>query len=207
MKEPRVCTASFQKAAAAQAKFEAAWGVPLSPNDGLNLNVMMKGLQKGDVKGLYIMGEDILLSEPNTSALEEGLNKAEFIVVQDILPTETMRYADVVLPAEGFAEKDGTLTNIEGRVQKVNNIVPGPGQSRPDWSIIDDIAFNHGVLLQEADVESVLKRIQRLDPIGIASRDLRECLLLQLRHFPETERWKAMMSRTLIFCSGATENG
>ncbi len=125
---------------AARAKFEKAWGVALSPDDGLNLNVMMKGLQKGDVKGLYIMGEDILLSEPNTSALEEGLNRAEFIVVQDILPTETMRYADVVLPAACFAEKDGVFTNSDRRVQRVRKAVDAPGEARADWQILCDVA-------------------------------------------------------------------
>jgi formate dehydrogenase major subunit/formate dehydrogenase alpha subunit len=128
----------------AQAKFEAAWGVPLSPDEGLNLNVMMKALQKGTVKGLYIMGEDILLSEPNTSALEEGLNRAEFIVVQDILPTETMRYADVVLPAACFAEKDGVFTNSDRRVQRVRKAVEAPGQARADWQILCDVARTCG---------------------------------------------------------------
>jgi predicted molibdopterin-dependent oxidoreductase YjgC len=125
---------------AARAKFEAAWGVPLSPDDGLNLNVMMKALQKGAVKGLYVMGEDILMSEPNTSMLEEGLNKAEFIVVQDILPTETMRFADVVLPAACFVEKDGVFTNSDRRVQRVRKAVEPPGEARADWQILCDVA-------------------------------------------------------------------
>jgi len=125
---------------AAQARFEAAWGVPLSSEEGLNLNVMMKALQKGEVRGLYVMGEDILLSEPNTSALEEGLNRVDFLVVQDILPTETMRYADVVLPAACFAEKDGVFTNSDRRVQRVRKAVDPPGQARPDWQILCDVA-------------------------------------------------------------------
>ena len=125
---------------AAKAKFEAAWGVPLSPNEGLNLNVMMKAIQKGTVRGLYVMGEDILLSEPNTSALEEGLNKVDFLVVQDILPTETMRFADVVLPAACFAEKDGVFTNSDRRVQRVRKAVDAPGEARPDWQILCDVA-------------------------------------------------------------------
>jgi predicted molibdopterin-dependent oxidoreductase YjgC len=123
-----------------QAKFEEAWQTPLSAEEGLNLNVMMKAIQKGTVRGLYVMGEDIILSEPNTSAMEEGLNKIEFLVVQDILPTETMRYADVVLPAACFAEKDGVFTNSDRRVQRVRKALDAPGQARADWEILCDVA-------------------------------------------------------------------
>ena len=130
--------------AQAQARFEAAWGVPLSPEPGLNLNVMMKALRKGEVRGLYIMGEDIVVSEPNTSALEEGLNKADFIIVQEILPTETMRFADVVLPAACFAEKDGVFTNSDRRVQRVRKAVEPPGEARADWEILCDVARASG---------------------------------------------------------------
>jgi formate dehydrogenase major subunit/formate dehydrogenase alpha subunit len=125
---------------AARERFEEAWGVPLSPNEGLNLNVMMKALARGEVKGLYVMGEDIVLSEPNASQVEMGLNNCEFIVVQDILPTVTMGFADVVLPAACFAEKDGVFTNSDRRVQLVRKAVEPPGQARPDWEIICDLA-------------------------------------------------------------------
>ncbi len=125
---------------AARAKFEEAWGVPLSPHDGLNLNVMMKELTKGKVKGLYVMGEDIVLSEPNASQVEMGLNLCEFVVVQDILPTVTMQFADVVLPAACFAEKEGVFTNSDRRVQRVRKAVEPPGQARADWEIVADLA-------------------------------------------------------------------
>ena len=91
----------------ARKKFEAAWGVPLSPDDGLNLNVMMKELAKGNIKGMYVMGEDIVISEPNVSQVELGLNQCEFLVCQEIFHNETTRFADVVFPASCFAEKDG----------------------------------------------------------------------------------------------------
>lgn len=125
---------------AARMKFEDAWGVPLDPNDGLNLNVMMSELAKGRMKGLYVMGEDIVLSEPNASKVERGLNQAEFVVVQDIFMNETCRYADVILPAACFAEKDGVFTNSDRRVQRVRKAVDAPGQARPDWQILCDIA-------------------------------------------------------------------
>ena len=124
----------------AQAKFEAAWGVGLSPDDGMNLNVMMKAMARGEVKGMYVMGEDILLSEPNASNIEQGLNNIEFLVVQDIFLNETTRFADVVLPAACFAEKDGVFTNSDRRVQRVRKAVDAPGQARADWQILCDVA-------------------------------------------------------------------
>lgn len=124
----------------AQAKFEQAWGVPLSPDDGMNLNVMMKAMARGEVKGMYVMGEDIVLSEPNAGRIEEGLNNIEFLVVQDIFHNETTPYADVVLPAACFAEKDGVFTNSDRRVQRVRKAVSAPGQARADWQILCDLA-------------------------------------------------------------------
>lgn len=121
------------------AKYEKSWGVPLSPVPGMNLNVMMKAVGK-EILGLYVMGEDILLSEPNVSRLEEGMNKIEFLVLQDAFMNETARFADVILPAAIFAEKDGTFTNSERRVQRVRKAVEPPGMARPDWEIVCDLA-------------------------------------------------------------------
>ena len=126
-----------------QRKYESSWGVPLSPNPGLNLNQMMKTL--GDeIKGLFIMGEDIVISEPNVAKLEEGLNRVEFVVVQDIFLNETARFADVVLPAACFAEKEGTFTNSERRVQRVRKAVEPPAQARADWEILVELAARVG---------------------------------------------------------------
>jgi len=123
----------------ARRKYEAAWGVELSPVPGMNLNVMMKQVGKG-IRGLFVMGEDIVLSEPNVSQLERGLNDVEFVVLQDIFLNETARYADVVLPASCFAEKDGVFTNSERRVQMVRKAVEPPGAARADWQILIDLA-------------------------------------------------------------------
>ena len=123
----------------ARVKFEEAWGVPLSPDNGLNLNEMMKTL--GDrLKAVYVMGEDIVLSEPNAAKIEEGMNGLEFVIVQDIFFNETCRFADVVFPAACFAEKDGVFTNSDRRVQRVRRAVSPPGQARPDWEIVCDLA-------------------------------------------------------------------
>ncbi len=124
----------------AQAKFEAAWGTALSPEPGLNLNVMMKAMARGEIRGMYVMGEDIVLSEPNAGRIEEGLNNMEFLVVQDIFHNETTRFADVVLPAACFAEKDGVFTNSDRRVQRVRKAVSAPGEARADWEILCDVA-------------------------------------------------------------------
>lgn len=126
-----------------RAKYEASWGVPLPAEPGLNLNQMMKTV--GDrIKGLYVMGEDILLSEPNVSKLEAGMNQLEFVVLQDIFLNETARFADIILPAACFAEKDGVFANSERRVQRVRQAVAPPGQARADWAILADVARASG---------------------------------------------------------------
>ncbi|MBI22520.1 MAG: hypothetical protein CMN05_02860 [Roseibacillus sp.] len=121
-------------------KFEEAWGASLSPENGINLNVMMAEMAEGNLKGMYVMGEDIVLSEPNASKIERGLNQCEFLVVQDIFENETLRYADVILPAACFAEKDGVFTNSDRRVQRVRKAVDPPGQARADWEVLGDVA-------------------------------------------------------------------
>jgi len=120
------------------AKYEAAWGVELCPEPGLNLNEMMKEAGK-QIRGLFVMGEDIVISEPNVSRLEEGLNDVDFLVLQDIFPNETTRFADVLLPAACFAEKDGIFVNSERRMQRVRKAVEPPGQARADWEIVLDL--------------------------------------------------------------------
>ena len=122
-----------------QARYEAAWGVELDPEPGLNLNVMMKQVGKS-IKGLFVMGEDIVLSEPNCMELEEGLNNSEFMIVQDAFMNETARFADVIFPASVFAEKEGVFTNSERRVQRVRKGVEPPGNAREDWRILIDLA-------------------------------------------------------------------
>ena len=125
-------------------KFESAWGVPLSPNDGLNLNVMMKELAKGKMKGLYVMGEDIVISEPNVTQVELGLNKCEFLICQEIFHNLTTEFADVIFPGACFAEKDGVFTNSDRRVQRVRKAVEPPGNAKADWEILCDFARASG---------------------------------------------------------------
>lgn len=127
----------------AQEKYEKSWGTKLSPNPGLNLNEMMKTTGE-KIKGFFVMGEDIVLSEPNVLKLEEGLNKMEFIVIQEPFFNETTRFADVVFPSGVFAEKDGTFTNSERRVQRVRKAVEPPGNALADWEILVRLANTCG---------------------------------------------------------------
>ena len=126
-----------------QAKYEKSWGVPLSPVPGLNLNEMMKTVGE-QMRGFFVMGEDIVLSEPNVLELEKGLNKVDFIVMQDAFMNETARFADVILPAAVFAEKEGTFTNSERRIQRVRKAVEPPGEALPDWEILVMLANKMG---------------------------------------------------------------
>ena len=122
-----------------QAKYEESWGVKLPSEPGMNLNIMMKAAGT-EIRGFFVMGEDIVLSEPNVSELEERLNKIDFLVMQDIFMNETARFADVIFPASVFAEKEGVFTNSERRVQRVRRAVAPPKGARADWEILRDLA-------------------------------------------------------------------
>ncbi len=122
-------------------KFEEAWNVKLPETPGYRLDQMMSGLHDDRIKALYLIGENPAHTEPNAHHVEEGLGNVEFMVAQDLFLNETSRtHADVVFPASSFAEKDGTFTNTERRVQRVRKAVPMPGNAREDWRIVVDLA-------------------------------------------------------------------
>jgi predicted molibdopterin-dependent oxidoreductase YjgC len=125
---------------AAQERFNAAWGVKLPDKPGLTVTGAVDAMHAGAVRGLFVMGENPMLSDPDQTHVEEALRGLEFLVVQDIFLSETAQLADVVLPAASFAEKDGTFTNTERKVQRVRAAVPSPGEARGDWDIIADLA-------------------------------------------------------------------
>ncbi len=120
--------------------FERAWRVPLPAAPGLTTTEMVDGVLTGEVRAWYVMGENPLMSEPHLNHARHAVEQLEFFVAQDIFFTETNVYADVILPAAAFAEKDGTFTNSDRRVQRVRRAVPAPGQARPDWAIVSDLA-------------------------------------------------------------------
>lgn len=130
---------------AVRQKFGDAWGVDQSDTPGLNLNEMMKKMEPGGIRGIFLMGEDIVMSEPNVGRVEASMDSLEFLVVQDIFMNESCQWADVVLPAACFAEKDGVFTNSDRRVQRVRKAVEPPGQARADWRILCDLMKRAGL--------------------------------------------------------------
>jgi formate dehydrogenase major subunit len=121
-------------------KFESAWGCSLSDSPGLTHTEIFDVIYEGKIKALYLVGENPILSEANATHVEEAINRLEFFVVQDIFLSETARLADVVLPAVTFAEKNGTFTNTERRVQRVCKAIEPIGEAKPDWWITGEIA-------------------------------------------------------------------
>ena len=115
--------------------FEELWGVPLDPQKGLTVVEIVHAIHRGEIKGMYIMGENPAMSDPDLKHAREAFAALEHLVVQEIFLTETACYADVVLPATAFPEKTGTFTNTDRRVQLGRQALPPPGEARPDWEI------------------------------------------------------------------------
>ena len=146
-------------------KFEDAWGASLSPAKGITVVEMMHAVEDDKIKALYIMGENPALSDPNLNRTRKALDDVDFLVVQDIFLSETAGYADVVLPSFCFAEKDGTFTNTERRVQRLRKAVTPPGQARNDWRIICDISTKMGFSMDYEDAGIIMDEIASLSPI------------------------------------------
>jgi formate dehydrogenase major subunit/formate dehydrogenase alpha subunit len=145
-------------------KFEKAWGRSLSATDGLKSTEMIPMASEGKIKVLYIMGENPVLSDPNMAHTIKALKNLSFLVVQDIFLTETAALADVVLPAACFAEKNGTFTNTERKVQLVRKAVNPPGNARDDMRIISEISYKMGYPMGYNSEEDVFQEIGKLWP-------------------------------------------
>ncbi len=130
--------------AAARARCEAAWGVPLDAEPGLTVVEIAHAAQRGEIKGIYVMGENPFMSDPNVSRAREAFCDLDFLVVQDIFLTETAEAADVVLPATSYFEKTGTFTNSDRRVQMGRKVLDAPGEARLDWKILCDVMARMG---------------------------------------------------------------
>jgi len=163
------------------AKFEKAWGVKLSDKPGGTLTEIVHKAGHGDIKFLYIMGENPMVSDPDLNHVEEALKKTEFLVVQDIFLTETAQLADVVLPAASFAEKDGTFSNTERRVQRVRKAIEPVGHSKADWVILMDILNRLGIKEQYSSPSEILAEISSVTPsyAGISYERLEDLGSLQ----------------------------
>jgi formate dehydrogenase alpha subunit len=150
---------------AVRIKFETAWGCKLSDHPGLTVTEIADAILKGDIKGLYVMGENPVLSEPNLEHFKQALEKVELLVVQDIFLSETAWLADVVLPGAAFAEKDGTFTNTERRVQRIRQALMPPGEAKPDCEIISVLAEKMGKPLGYQTASQIMDEIASLTPI------------------------------------------
>jgi formate dehydrogenase alpha subunit len=149
----------------ARKKFEKAWGVKGLPAQiGLTVTEMLPAAAKGDLKALYVMGENPMVSDPDLKHVVDSLANLDFLVVQDIFLTETAQLADVVLPAASFAEKDGTFTNTDRRVQRVRKGVDPPGEARADWEIIADLATRMGYEMRYRSAAEIFNEIMELTP-------------------------------------------
>ena len=124
----------------ARRKFEQAWGVELPAHVGMTVTEMIPAIPEGKVHALYILGEDPVVSDPDSNHIRRCLEACDFVVLQEIFPSETSPYADVLLPGASFAEKTGTNTSTERRIQMVRQAVDPPGEARADWRIIADLA-------------------------------------------------------------------
>ncbi|RJP64823.1 MAG: formate dehydrogenase subunit alpha [Candidatus Abyssobacteria bacterium SURF_17] len=148
-----------------RAKFEQAWGRKLSDQPGRTLTEMFQTIHDDKIKALYVVGENPTLSEPDAEHAKGALAKLDFLVVQDIFLTETAQMADVVLPATSFAEKDGTFTNTERRVQLVRKAIEPLGETRVDWQIIADVSARMGYPMNYSSAADIMEEVAQLTPI------------------------------------------
>lgn len=134
-------------------KFETAWGASLSPKIGLTVTEMMPAAGEGRLKAFYILGEDPVTSDPDSSHIRHCLETCDLVILQEIFPSETSFYADILLPGVSFAEKTGTVSNTERRVQLVRQAIPPLGEALPDWQITSELA-KRILLLGERTIQS-----------------------------------------------------
>jgi formate dehydrogenase major subunit len=148
----------------AQQKFEQAWGAALDPQPGLTVVEIIGGALEGSIKGMYMMGENPFLSDPNINKVRKALANLEFLCVQDIFLTETAEFADVILPATSFFEKDGTYTNSDRRVQVGPKTLNAPGQARLDWELVCEISTRMGYPMTYGSAEEIFAEFTALAP-------------------------------------------
>lgn len=145
-------------------KFEEAWGRKLDPAPGLTVMEIADAANRGEIKGMYIMGENPAMSDPNLNHSRGALANLEFLVVQDIFLTETAYFADVVLPSTAFPEKTGTYTNTDRRVQIGRRAVDPPGEAREDWRIVAELSERLGYPMEYESEAEIFEEITSLTP-------------------------------------------
>jgi formate dehydrogenase alpha subunit len=145
-------------------QYEKLWKVKLPRRPGKPATEVWENIIKGDIRGLYVFGEDPAVADANIGHVQEALKEVDFLVVQDLFLTDTAKYADVVLPAACFAEKDGTFTCTERRVQRVRKAVEPPGEARPDWQIFCELSRKMGYDMGYSSAEDVFEEVRKLLP-------------------------------------------
>lgn len=149
----------------ARETMNTAWKSTKIPGSiGLALPEMLKGAEDGSVKAFFVLGENPILSDPDSDHVKKAMHNLDFLVVQDLFLTETAELADVVFPGASFAEKDGTFTNTERRVMRVRQAVEPIGDSRADWEIIQDLATRYGYPLSYASPSEIMDEIATVAP-------------------------------------------
>ncbi len=146
-------------------KFERAWGVQLPDKVGKGIVEILNAASGGEIHGLYILAENPMVSDPDTNHVKEALEKLDFLVVQDIFLTETAKLADVVLPGACFAEKDGTITNTERRIQRSYKALDPPGEAKADWQILYEVSTRMGYEMNYNHPSEIMDEIAELAPI------------------------------------------
>jgi formate dehydrogenase major subunit len=140
------------------------WGIGRAPGRGLTVTEMLKAAHRGELKGMYIMGENPVLSDPDMNQVDACVRALDFLAVQDIFLTETAEYADVVLPAATGMEKDGTYANTDRRVQFGHRVVQPPGEARQDWEILADLCARLGAPWHYHDIAAIYDEMRQLVP-------------------------------------------
>ncbi|MBW1829026.1 MAG: molybdopterin-dependent oxidoreductase [Deltaproteobacteria bacterium] len=146
-------------------QWEKNWDAKLSPDPGLNMIRMVEEAEKGNLKALFIMGENPLRSLPQPERVRKALSNLDFLVVQDILANETSEIADIVLPGAAFSEKSGSFTNLEGRIQSFMPAVSPPGDAKPDWEILDLLYSRMSSSEGYSSLEKIKEEIHHLVPM------------------------------------------
>jgi formate dehydrogenase major subunit len=148
----------------ANEKFSKAWGKDLPKKPGMTITDMIPAIEEGKLKALYVVGENPMVSDPDSHHVEDALKKLDLLMVQDIFLTPTAKMAHIVLPGTSFAEKSGTFSNTERRVLLVREAIPPKGEARPDWAIVQELSNRLGYPMNYSSPEDVFQEIRQLTP-------------------------------------------
>ena len=149
----------------ARTRFEQAWGVTLPTHTGLDNHQMVQAIHEGDIKAMYLFGEEMAFVDSNANYVQSAFEKLEFFVVQDIFFSKTAQYADVIFPAAPSLEKEGTFSNTERRIQRLYQVLPTKGDSKPDWWIITQVAKHLGADWTYTKPQEILEEMASLTPL------------------------------------------